>query len=137
MQCVESDASVVCVGRRELEGVFFLLHTTVLQDDVHDTWRWQLDPVHGYSVRESYRFITNTGDMLDRTLVDDVWHKSISSKVSLLMWRLLRNRVPTNDNLLHRGVLPSTDTACVRGCGTTETAKYLFLHCNISSELWY
>ena len=115
----------------------FLLHNIVLQDDVHDIWRWQLDPVHGYSVRESYRYITNNGDMIDRTMVDDVWHKSIPSKVSFLVWRLLRNRVPTKDNLLHHGILHSTDTACVGGCGTTETANHLFLHYNISSELWY
>jgi len=38
---------------------------------------------------------------------------------------------------VHRGVLASTDSACVGGCGTTETAKHLFFHCNISRELWY
>jgi len=69
--------------------------------------------------------------------VDEVWHNSIPSKVFVLVWRLLRNRVPTKDNLVHRGVLASTDSACVGGCGTTETAKHLFFHCNISRELWY
>ena len=48
-----------------------LLHNNVLQDNVHDTWRWQLDLVHGYSVRESYRYITSSGDMVDRNLVDE------------------------------------------------------------------
>ena len=115
----------------------FLLHNTVLQDNVHDTWRWHSDPVNGYSVHESYQFITNSGAMLDRTLLDDVWHKSILSKVSLLVWCLLRNRVPTKDNLVHRGVLSTTDMTCVAGCGQTETAVHLFLHCNFSCNLWY
>lgn len=113
-----------------------LLHNIVLQDNVHDTWRWHLDPVHGYSVRESFRFITSSGDMVDKTLVDDVWHKHVPSKVSLLVWRLLRNRVPTKNNLTHRGVLPTNDTACVAGCGISETTQHLFLQCNISNELW-
>jgi len=125
------EASVVCVGGRECDGCSLLLNKIVLQDGVQDSWRWFLDLVYGYSMRESYRFITNNDDMLDRTLVDDVWHKTIPSKVSVLVWRLLRNRVPTKDNLSHRGVLAPNDTACVGGCGATETAQHLFLHCNI------
>jgi hypothetical protein len=62
-----------------------LLNNFVLQDGVQDSWRWLLDPVHGYTVRESYRFITNNGIMLDRTLVEDVWHKTIPTKVSVLV----------------------------------------------------
>ena len=37
----------------------FLLHNIVLQANVSDSWRWLLDPVHGYSVQEGYRFITS------------------------------------------------------------------------------
>jgi len=35
-----------------------LLHNIVLQDTVLDSWRWLLDPIHGYTVRGAYRFIT-------------------------------------------------------------------------------
>ena len=114
-----------------------LLHNTVLQVNVHDTWRWHLDPVHGYSMRESYRFISNTADKLERTGVEDVRHMLIPSKVSLLVLRLLRNRVPTKDNLVHRGIMPATDMACVAGCDLHETVDHLFLHCTFSSALWY
>ena len=48
-----------------------LLHNVVLQDNVSDTWRWLLDPVHGYSVREAYRFLISD-EQVDKTLVDDV-----------------------------------------------------------------
>lgn len=75
--------------------------------------------------------------MLDMTLFDDVWHKTIPTKVSMLVWRLLWNRVLTKDNLLQRRVLASNDTTCMGGCGATETAQHLFLHCNISKDLWY
>jgi len=94
-----------------------LLHNIVLQDIVHDTWRWLLDPTHGYTVRGAYSFITSTGTQVERSHVDDVWHKHISLKVSLLVWRLLRNRIPTKDNLALRGALPITDTSCALGCG--------------------
>jgi len=49
-----------------------VLHNIILHVDVTDTWRWLLDPIHGYLVRESYRFITNSGEQVDRRLVDDV-----------------------------------------------------------------
>jgi len=113
-----------------------LLHNIVLQDSVHDTWRWALDPIPGYTVRGAYRFITTTGDMVDRSLVDDVWHRHVPSKVSLLVWRLLRDRLPTRGNLMRHGVLPSSDVLCVVGCDCIESATHLFLHCTVSAGLW-
>jgi hypothetical protein len=106
---------------------YLLLHNIVLQDSVHDIWRWNLDPVHGYTARGAYRFFTTTGDMVNRSLVDDIWHRHAPSKVSLLVWRLLRNRLPTRDNLLRHGVLPSSTVSCVAGCDCTELATHLFL----------
>jgi len=113
-----------------------LLHNIILQVNIHDTWRWLLDPDHGYSVRRAYHYFTNTADTVDRSEVDDVWLKQIPSKVSLLVWRLLRNKLPTKDNMAQRGDLASTDMACLAGCDTTETVTHLFLHCTISSDLW-
>jgi len=108
----------------------------VLQENVHDTWRWQLDPICGYSVKKSYRYITNSEMTLDRTLANDVWLKQIPSKVSLLVWRLLRNRLPTKDNLLRRRVINGSALTCVVGCEAFETTLHLFLNCGVSSVLW-
>jgi len=113
-----------------------LFHNTVLQDNSNDTWRWLLDTTNGYTVRGAYSFITTSGDPLDRSLVDDVWHKHIPSKVSLFAWRLFRNRLPTKDNLVHRRVIQPDNAACASECGHPETAKHMFLDCNIFSYLW-
>ena len=59
--------------------------------------------------------------------VDDIWHNDIPSKVSLFVWRLLRNILPTKDNLVRRRVLHQDDAACVSDCGNSETATHLFL----------
>lgn len=74
---------------------------------------------------------------MDRTRVDDVWHKHVPAKVSLLVWRLLRNRLPTKDDLVHRGILYSNVTTCVEGCTSTKLATNIFLHCKFSGKLWY
>jgi len=112
-----------------------LLSNVVLQDHVSDAWRWLLDPVHGYSVREAYRFLTS-GEQVDRTIVDDVWHRYILAKVSLFVWRLLRNRLPTKDNLMRRRVIQATDIACAYGCDDSESANHLFLLCEIPNLVW-
>jgi len=113
-----------------------LLHNIVLQVTIHDTLRWLLDPTCGYSVRESYHYITLSGVTMDRNLADDVWLKHLPSKVSLMVWRLLRNRLPTRDNLLRRGVIHIDASTCAAGCGASETTLHLFLKCDVSSRLW-
>jgi hypothetical protein len=114
-----------------------LLYNVVLQDNASDSWRWYLDPTKGYSVRSAYRFLTNSGDLVVRSQDDNVWHQHIPSKVSLFVWRLLRNRLPTKDNLARRSVIPSAQTACVLGCGHPETANHLFLDCVFFGSIWY
>jgi len=49
-----------------------LLRNIVLQINVTDKWSWLLNPIHGYTVWESYRFITISRDQMDMSLVDDV-----------------------------------------------------------------
>jgi hypothetical protein len=112
-----------------------LLHNIVLQENVSDTWRWQLDPVHGYTVREAYRLLT-TNDQVDISMVDDVWHRFIPTKVSLFVWCLLLNRLPTKDNLLRRRIVQVDDTVCAYGCGEPESASHLFLECHVPNTVW-
>jgi len=100
-------------------------------------WSWLLDPTHGYSVRDAYRFITNFGDQVDRSIVDDVWHRNIPAKVSLFLWRLLRDRLPVRANLLMRNILSAEDSFCAVGCEVLETSRHLFLECDTSTNLWY
>lgn len=87
-------------------------------------------------MREAYRFITSHGDHFDRSLVDKVWHRHIPAKVSMFVWRLLRNRLPTRSNLLRRHIIHANNVMCVTGCNVTETASHLFLWCGNSFTLW-
>jgi len=47
------------------------------------------------------------------------------------LWRLFRDRLPTKDNLLRRGVINHDSQTCVAGCDLVESSSHLFLHCNI------
>jgi len=113
-----------------------LLHNIVLQEQVLYKWKWLFDPIHGNSVRGVCRFFTTSDEPVVRNLAEDVWHKHIPSKVSLFLWCLLRNRLPTKDNLARRSILQSTTLECAAGCGNTETTYHLFIGCGISDSVW-
>jgi hypothetical protein len=67
---------------------------------------------------------------------DLLWHKQVPLKVSIFLWRLLRDRLPTKTNLVTRGILsPDLDT-CVTGCGGADSAQHLFLTCGTFGSLW-
>jgi hypothetical protein len=113
-----------------------LLQNFVLQVNVNDKWSWTLDTVHGYSVREAYRFLASFRDQSVRNCVDNVWHRHIPTKVPLFVWRLLRNRLPTRGNLLRRNIVQANNSMCVIGCEVVETTRHLFLSCGNYCILW-
>jgi len=112
------------------------LNNVILQDNIQDSWRWLLDPIHGYSIRGTYRFLTSVDEPLVGGANNNVWHKLAPSKVSLFAWRLLQNRITTRSNLVRRHVLQSNDNLCVRGCGNIETANHLFIGCDLFGSVW-
>jgi hypothetical protein len=65
-----------------------------------------------------------------------IWHKDIRLKVLTFSWRLFRNRLATNDNLLRRGVINDDSGLCVGGCGFLETTSHLFLHFRNFGSIW-
>jgi hypothetical protein len=113
-----------------------LLANVILQEHIHDYWRWLLDPTHGYSVGGAYSFLTSVEEPMVVGDYNDVWHKLVPAKVSIFAWRLLQNRISTRDNLIRRLVLQPQDNLCGGGCGNIETADHLFLGCNVFRQVW-
>ncbi|MCI36975.1 kinesin-like protein, partial [Trifolium medium] len=106
------------------------------QDLSSDRWQWKPDLDRGYTVRSAYQLLTAQ----DAVLMDDaaslIWHSQVPLKVSILVWRLLRDRLPTKANLSSRGILAAADLHCVSGCGAVESAHHLFLSCSTFGALW-
>jgi hypothetical protein len=75
----------------------------------------------------------------DSSVLDDsenlICHSQAPLKVSILAWRLLRDRLPTKINLLTRGIISADDISCVAGCRHVEDAQHLFLHCDTFGSL--
>ena len=68
--------------------------------------------------------------------MDLIWHHQVLLKVSVFAWQLLRDRLPTKENLAVRGVIPTYATSCVSSCGHIVTAQHLFLSCSTFASLW-
>ncbi|GAU18975.1 hypothetical protein TSUD_178920 [Trifolium subterraneum] len=113
-----------------------LLLTISLQDHSVDRWLWQSDMDSRYTVRDAYQLLTtqDAGPLDAVTCL--IWHPQVPLKVSIIVWRLLRDRLPTKGNLTYRGVLPVGDSHCVSGCGAVESAQHVFLSCSTFGSLW-
>jgi len=114
-----------------------LLNNIILQDHIQDLWRWMLDPIHGYSARGTYRFLTSTAEPVMASVINNVWHKLVPLKVSLFAWRLLQDRIPTKSNLVRRHILQANDNLCVGGCGIIATADHLLIGCDLFGNVWF
>jgi len=113
-----------------------LLTNVTLQDTELDVWLWQPNSGDGYIIHGVYQMLMRQ-EMHNHDFVSDApWHKSVPLKVSICVWRLLRNRWPTKDNLVRRGVITNDTQLCVIGCGKkNETIDHLIIHCPIFGDL--
>ncbi|GAU31199.1 hypothetical protein TSUD_210560 [Trifolium subterraneum] len=113
---------------------FGRLHALVAQSS--DRWQWQPVPDTGYTVRGAYQLLTTH----DSVPMDDaehlIWHPQVPMKVSVFVWRLLRDRLPSKSNLITRGILPPAAYYCVSRCGVAESAQHLFILCSTFGSLW-
>ncbi|CAJ2641163.1 unnamed protein product, partial [Trifolium pratense] len=101
-----------------------------------DRWQWQPDPDSGYTVRGAYQLLISHALVTMDAADNLIWHPQVPLKVSILAWRLLRDRLPTRVNLVTRRVLSPTAYTCVFGCGEAESAHHLFISCGFVGSLW-
>ena len=114
-----------------------LLSDVTLQDQSSDRWLWKLDLVGGYSVRSVYQMLIIDDSHTLYATSNLIWHRHVPAKVSILAWRLLRNRLSTKDILVAHGILTREAHLCVTECGNIETTQYFFLSCTIIRYLWH
>jgi hypothetical protein len=107
-----------------------------LQPNVDDQWLWRHDPGSGYTVRGAYALLTRTAVPVKEATTTLIWHKQVLVKASVLAWRVLRNRLPTGDNLERRHIIAPTAHFCATGCGGVETTQHMFLYYPVLAPLW-
>jgi hypothetical protein len=108
-----------------------------------DRWEWSPAINDGFSVKSAYVFLDTTlSNHVQRNDMESfafryIWKSGAPSKVGAMAWQLLLDRVPTKDNLYHRGVLHQDETVCSVCAEEIETTTHLFLHCGFAASVWY
>jgi len=63
-----------------------------------------------------------------------IWSKDIPPAKSLLAWRIMHDKVPTDDNLMSRGsLIPSMCSLCL---SNNESTFHLFFQCPYAINIW-
>lgn len=128
----------------EKEGETNLLNflsNFVLREDLPDRWRWRGRSGDSYTVKEAYKAIKNCNYNIAQSQVplerfDSLWKTRAPHKAQLTAWRLLRDRLPSKDNLLKRGAIPQAEIDCCCCKREVESALHFFFRCPNVVGLW-
>lgn len=114
-----------------------LINEFQLREGVLDSWIWQPEPGRMCSVQSAYELIkrplTEGADPIFKLICGH----GIPSSISIFVWRMMLDRLPTKENLLKRRILKDEPAAtCVLCSQTTEMTDHLFTRCTVAVNLW-
>jgi hypothetical protein len=105
---------------------------TIPLQDKEDKLFWKHSHDGDLSLKESYSFHCNSGQIMHWTKF--IWNVSIPPSKSIIAWRSLHHKLPTDANLALRGChLPSMCSLCD---AAIETTDHLFLSCRYVLNIW-
>lgn len=110
-----------------------LLLTTIPIVPKEDKLIWKASHDGNLAFKDTYLFLTSNQPQ-NISWAKVIWHIAIPPSKSLLIWRLLYNKLPTDDNLSLRGC--HTTSICNLCSAAQESSQHLFMDCSFASQLW-
>lgn len=110
---------------------------------IEDACVWGADAKGVYTVKSAYSVLlerrqSNDGEAINLeskgSIWKQLWHLIIPPKVRVHLWRMCRNCLPTQDNLLARRV--EVQALCMRCNGNIESCLHLFVNCPFARDCW-
>jgi hypothetical protein len=97
-------------------------------------WVWEKEMLRecqillhtGYYVRGVYKLLTSKNSITLGEAEDLMWNKHVPLRVSIFVWRLLRNRLPTKTNLVTQGILHKLTYVCQDVAASNQLNTYSF-----------
>ena len=120
-------------------AVHFLtdIEDSAIQQQGTDTWIWSRDPAGHYSTRTAYNLLgEEVAGGRQEDCFEKLWKLKIPARIAVFAWRLIRDRLPTRQNLRRRQV-QITDLQCPFCKNSEEDASYLFFHCCKIQPIWW
>nr|GEW43917.1 RNA-directed DNA polymerase, eukaryota [Tanacetum cinerariifolium] len=129
------------IWRREIHGGIELFQHTQLMSCIQvirinsdqDVRQWKFVDEESFTVR----FVRNSLDVIRLSISSTAtrWCKILPIKVSVFVWRVMLNRLPTHLNLDRRGI--DMDSLLRPCCNSiVEDSNHVFYSCNVALELW-
>ncbi|MCH82427.1 ribonuclease H protein, partial [Trifolium medium] len=110
----------------------FVEQVSIPVEHRHDSLAWRSSDSGELSLRQAFDFKAHQGPQLH--WAKTIWSKDIPPSKSLVAWRLMHDKLPTDENLLLRGCsLPSMCSLC-RKHG--ESSFHLFFQCPFAINIW-
>nr|GEV78368.1 RNA-directed DNA polymerase, eukaryota [Tanacetum cinerariifolium] len=104
----------------------------VILSNMDDRWTWDLNGEGVFRVKD-VRFRLDEF-FLPKAAIATRWVKYIPIKVNIFVWKLFLDRLPTRDNLFHRGVLVPNALCLIRS-SAEEDSSHLFFSCCMVTEV--
>ncbi|XP_071677232.1 uncharacterized protein [Lolium perenne] len=98
--------------------------------DGPDIISWALEPSGKFSVKSLYRRLCQG---TPRKHFSDIWKIAVPMKIRIFIWQLLRNRLPSNDNIRRRRG-PSSGRCAL--CSEVEDTAHIFFLCPLARFMW-
>ena len=106
--------------------------TTIPNTYKEDKIIWKPSHDGNLSFKDAYLFHASSSQNI--SWAKTIWHIAIPPSKSILLWKLLLDKLPTDDNLARRGCqLPSICNLCGLH---QETSAHLFISCSFATQIW-
>ncbi|XP_058732705.1 uncharacterized protein LOC131604270 [Vicia villosa] len=99
--------------------------------DKEDLLAWKSVENGMLSIKHAYKLLMN--NKTDK-IFSWPWDTDVAPAHSMVCWRLLHNKLPTDDNLKIRGF--SFPFVCSLCCGHMESSTHLFFECQFAKSIW-
>ncbi|CAJ2652437.1 unnamed protein product [Trifolium pratense] len=110
-----------------------ILHQVIIpMDQSQDKLLWKHTDSGDLEIKEAYQFKMQQYQDLHWAKI--IWSPDIPPSKSLLVWRLMHDKVPTDENLMLRGCsFPSMCNLCNNH---VESSFHIFFECEFAIKLW-
>ncbi|KAL8459447.1 hypothetical protein ACS0TY_036799 [Phlomoides rotata] len=107
-----------------------------------DRWRWSLSTDGIYSTKKAYRKLmenaVGSDDDDKNQAYELLWRSATTRRTQAIVWKVLRQRMPTREDLRRRGIIQGNgDTTCVLCGEEEENLNHLFFECKFANNIWW
>jgi hypothetical protein len=107
---------------REVQGL--------LIEEENDEVSWSLEPSGRFSTRSMCLNLSRGAKV---TCFKEVWRARVPPKIKIFLWKLIRNRLPSCEQVAKR--MGPSNSRCAL-CGDMEDCNHIFFTCPMAQFMW-